>query len=124
MLKRVMKQMSKDKKLPSLPSDKIVPTIITGVEALGRGSDLNRLDSYLAGIAQILGPQAIQEYVNVSEYLSRRAASLGIDRRGLVRTQEELDQMRQQAAMAQMAQQAGPQVLANASDAATQQPEQ
>ena len=87
---------------------------------MGRGSDLNRLDLYLAGIAQTLGPQAIQEYINVSEYLSRRAASLGIDRKGLVRTEEELATMRQQAQMAQMAQTAGPQVIADA--AAAQEP--
>lgn len=114
MLRRVMMQMSKAKKLPKLPSDMIQPTIITGVEALGRGSDLNRLDLYLAGIAQTLGPQAIQEYINVPEYLSRRAASLGIDRKGLVRSQEELQQQRQQAMMQQMAQQAGPQMMVNA----------
>ena len=120
MLNRVMQQMSKKKKLPKLPRDIISPTIITGVEALGRGSDLNRLDLYLAGIGQTLGPQAIQEYINVSEYLSRRAASLGIDRKGLVRTEEELATMRQQAQMAQMAQAAGPQAIADA--AAAQEP--
>jgi hypothetical protein len=120
MLNRVMQQMSKKKKLPKLPKDIISPTIITGIEALGRGSDLNRLDLYLAGIAQTLGPQAIQEYINVSEYLSRRAASLGIDRKGLVRTEEELATMRQQAQMAQMAQAAGPQAIADA--AAAQEP--
>ena len=122
-----MKQMSKTKKLPKLPSDMISPTIITGVEALGRGSDLNRLDLYLAGIAQMLGPQALQEYVNVPEYLSRRAASLGIDRKGLVRTEEELALQRQQAMMAQMAQQAGPQMMADAAaqtTTPTENPEQ
>ena len=120
MLRRVMMQMSKAKKLPKLPDDMIQPTVITGVEALGRGSDLNRLDLYLGGIAQMLGPQALQEYVNVPEYLSRRAASLGIDRRGLVRTQEELDMMRQQAMMAQMAQTAGPSLIANQAQAQVQ----
>jgi hypothetical protein len=121
MLRRVMMQMSKTKKLPKLPTDMISPAIITGVEALGRGSDLNRLDLYLGGIAQMLGPQALQEYVNVPEYLSRRAASLGIDRKGLVRTEEELAQMRQQAMMAQMAQQAGPQILASAAESQQQE---
>jgi hypothetical protein len=69
----------------------------------------------------MLGPQALQEYVNVPEYLSRRAASLGIDRKGLVRTEEELAQMRQQAMMAQMAQQAGPQILASAAESQQQE---
>ena len=114
MVTLVMNKMKTEGSLPSLPDDKIKTVIITGIEALGRGNDLNRLDTYLAGIGQILGPEVLQTYVNVGEYLKRRAMALGIDTKGLVRSEEELQQMQQQAMMQQqqamMAQQMGPQM--------------
>ena len=90
LVRRVMDRMSRDNRLPSVPEKYIKPTIITGVDALGRGNDLNKLDVFLAGASQLLGPQMIQEFVNIPEYLARRAASLGIDTKGLIVTEEEL----------------------------------
>ena len=114
MVNLVMKKMKKDGSLPSIPDDKIKPVIITGIEALGRGNDLNRLDTYLAGIGQLLGPQVLQQYVDVSEYLKRRALALGIDTKGLVRTQEELAQMQQAQQEQMLAQQMAPQIMEQA----------
>ena len=105
---RVLFKLNKQKKLPKLPKDFVVPTIVTGIDALGRGNDLNRLDVYLQGIGQILGPQMIQQYIDVREYLNRRAAALGIDTNGLVKSEEQLQMEQQQAAMMQMASQLGP----------------
>ena len=48
--------------------------------------------------------------------MDRRAASLGIDTDGLIKTEEQIAQEQQQAMMMQMAQQYGPQVV----DAAAQ----
>tara|TARA_Y100000401_G_C8225717_1_gene175600 strand:- start:286 stop:642 length:357 start_codon:yes stop_codon:yes gene_type:complete len=103
-----MDRMEKSKKLPKIPRDKITPAIVTGIEALGRGNDLNRLDIYLTGIAQVLGPEAIGQYINIREYMDRRASALGIDTEGLVRTEEEIQGMMQQAQAQSMAQQMGP----------------
>ena len=60
---RLMARMSKERRLPKLPKDIVKPTIVTGVEALGRGNDLQKLDLFLAGANQIVGPQAVAEYV-------------------------------------------------------------
>lgn len=102
---KIMDQMEREKRLPKIPKKFVTPAIITGIEALGRGNDLNRLDSYLAGIGQLLGPEAIQKYVDVREYLTRRAAALGIETTGLVKTEEQLNSeqqaMMQQASMQQ-----------------------
>ena len=108
----VMNKMKKEGALPGLPDDKIKPVIITGIEALGRGNDLNRLDTYLAGIGQLLGPEVLQTYVDVSEYLKRRALALGIDTKGLVRSPEELAQMQAMQQQQAMAQQMAPQIAA------------
>ena len=107
----VMSRMQKSKELPKIPRDKVTPTIITGIEALGRGNDLNRLDIYLSGIAQLMGPEALGQYINMQEYMKRRASALGIDTDGLVRSQEEIDAMMQQQQQAQMAQQLGPSAI-------------
>jgi len=109
MVNRVMDIMTADKRLPKLPADLVKPVIITGVEALGRGNDLQKLDLFLAGAAQVVGPQAIGQFVNVEEYFKRRATSLGIKTRGLIKTQEEMQQQMQQSQMMSLAEKAAPQ---------------
>lgn len=101
LVNRLMDRMQKEKRLPKLPKDKITPAIVTGIEALGRGNDLNRLDVYLQGIAQVLGPENLNRYVNMSEYMSRRASALGIDTSGLIRTEEEVAGIMQQQQQAE-----------------------
>jgi len=127
MVNRVMDLMTTDKRLPKLPKDLVKPVIITGVEALGRGNDLQKLDMFLAGAAQVVGPQAIGQFVKVDEYFKRRATSLGIKTAGLIKTQEEMQQEMQQAQMMEMASKVAPQgaaALGNmARDAAAAPPE-
>lgn len=101
------------KDLPPLPKD-VVPQIVTGLDALGRGHDLQRLDQFLMGVAQQFGPDQIATRINISEYLNRRAAALGVDASGLVRTEEEIQASQQQMMMAQMAQQLGPNAITQA----------
>ena len=127
MVMRVMDVMSKKKMLPKLPKDLVKPVIITGIEALGRGNDLQKLDLFLAGAAQVVGPQAIGQYVNVEEYFKRRATSLGIKTQGLIKTQEQIQQEMQQAQMMSMAEKAAPQgaaALGNITRDAMATPEQ
>jgi hypothetical protein len=107
-----MDRMGKAGRLPELPKKIVKPTIVTGLEALGRGHDLNKLDSFVAGASQLLGEQ-FSTYVNMGDYLKRRATSLGIDVEGLIKSEEELQQERQQQQQQQMAQQVAPN-MANA----------
>ena len=83
MINRLMSIMKSKGKLPKLPKDIVNPVIITGVEALGRGHDLQKLDMFLGGAAQVVGPDAVKQYVSVGEYFKRRATSLGIKTDGL-----------------------------------------
>ena len=119
MINRLMKVMNKAKRLPKLPEGIVNPVIITGVEALGRGNDLQKLDLFLAGAAQVVGPQAIAEYVSVGEYFKRRATSLGIKTTGLVKTEEEIQAMRQQMQQNQLTEKLGPAGIKALSDQAT-----
>jgi hypothetical protein len=99
--------------MPKLPKDFVTPTIVTGIDALGRGNDLNRLDVYLQGIGQLLGPQMLQQYIDVREYLNRRAAALGIETAGLVKSEEQLQMEQQQAMQMQLLAQHGNQALSS-----------
>lgn len=92
----LLANMAKKGQIPKLPKGIAEPTIITGLSALGRGQDLDKLQSFLQFASQ-LGPQAIQA-INMSDYLTRVATGLGMNVDGLVKTQEQL-QAEQQAQM-------------------------
>jgi len=118
---RLMERMSKKDRLPKLPKDIVKPTIVTGIEALGRGNDLNRLDMFLAGANQVVGPEAVMQYVNVSDYFKRRATALGIETEGLIKTEEEIQQAMQQAQQQEMMMKLGAPAVGPAINAAQEQ---
>lgn len=117
LVKRLTTTLGKKKKLPKLPEDLVQPVIITGVEALGRGNDLQRLDSFIAGAAQVVGPEAIMSTLNVGEYFKRRATALGISTESLLKSPEELQAEQQQAQQQAMMEKVAP----NAVNAISQQ---
>jgi len=98
----LMHKMQKENKIPKLPDEGLKPLIVTGVEALGRGEDLNKLQQFLQTLLP-LGPEVMQE-LNISDYISRLAGSLGIDVEGLVKDdeQKQLEAQAQEAKQAQM----------------------
>ena len=105
----LLAKMQKEGKMPKFPKDTLKPQIVTGLEALGRGQDLNKLNQFLS-MLQPLGPEVIQSELNISDYLDRLGASLGIDTQGLVKSDEQKQQeaqqqqeMMQQQQMMQMA---------------------
>lgn len=108
MIKRLMVILNKQKKLPKLPEDLVEPVVVTGIEALGRGNDLQKLDLFLAGAAQVVGAEAVGGFLNVGEYFKRRATALGIKTSGLMKSEEQLQMEQQQAQQMQMLQQLGP----------------
>lgn len=99
-----MKRMSQTKEIPSLPKGTVKPTIITGIEALGRGNDLQKLREFIAefvNLAQV-NPQVMQT-LNPSDLIKRIATGLGIETEGLIKSEEQLQQemMAQQDQMMQ-----------------------
>ena len=95
----IMNKMKKEKKLPPFPDESLKPMVITGVEALGRGQDLNELEGFLQHLAP-LGPDTVMRELNINEYINRLAASLGIESKGLIKSEEQ----KQQEAQAQQQQ--------------------
>jgi hypothetical protein len=97
--------------LPKLPKGVVFPTVIAGIEGIGRGQDRESLMQFMQTIAQALGPEALVKYVNPEEAIKRLAAAQGIDPVELIKTaeqrQQEMQQSQQQQMQASMIQQAG-----------------
>lgn len=112
LVKRLMLQMTKEGALPPLPKEAVNPQIVTGLSALGRSADLQKLDTLLAGVQAMFGPEAVAEYVSAGAYINRRATALGIDVDGMIRSEEKVQATRDQKAKQQMAEKLGPQAIA------------
>jgi Bacteriophage head to tail connecting protein len=102
LINRLMFRMQRAKELPTLPKGIVQPVIVTGIEALGRGNDLNKLDTFMSAVIQI--PEAVSR-INWADYMTRRATALGLDTEGLIKSDEQVQEEQQQAQMMQMAQQ-------------------
>ena len=124
MINLLLEILQREGKMPKMPKDTVKPTVVTGIEALGRGQDLNKLATFLQYL-QPLGAEVIANEMNLSDYIDRLAASLGIDTSGLIKSEEQKmqEQMAQQQAMQQqmleqtvsgMAQRAAPQLAQGA----------
>lgn len=90
--------------LPELPQGMVSPKIVTGMDALGRGNDLSNLIQFLELTAESPAGQAIK-WDGVA---LRIANSLNVETEGLLMSPEEFAQAQQQAQMAAMIQQLGP----------------
>ena len=114
-LNRKLLVLSRTGQLPKYPKDLVAPTIVAGINALGRGQDRESLGQFITLIAQTMGPEAIQQFINPDEVIKRLAAASGIDVLNLVKSMDER-QAEQQQAMAQqqemMAMQQEPQMAA------------
>ena len=114
-LNRKLDQAQKSGDIPRLPKNIIKPTIVAGINALGRGQDRESLAQFLTVLAQTIGPDSIAQFINTDEVIKRFAASQGIDVLNLVKSMQELQAEQQQAMQQQqamLAQQQAPQMAA------------
>jgi len=101
-LNRYLNVFQKTGEIPRIPKGLVKPTIVAGINALGRGQDVQSLGQFLQTIAQTMGPEAIAKYINPDEVIKRLAAAQGIDVLNLVKSMQELQAEQQQAQQAQM----------------------
>lgn len=92
-VKIIMSQMVKAKRIPDLSALKkmgitVEPSITTGVEAIGRGHDMSKLQIFMQQFVAPFGEAAFRE-INLPDLMKRGGVALGIDMDGLVKTPEE-----------------------------------
>lgn len=97
---RILELMQENKELPPLPKDILKPTIVTGIDALGRGHDLNKYKTFMTVLKE-LGPEVVAKYINMGDLITRIGTATMIDMAGLVKTEEDLAAEQQQAQAAQ-----------------------
>ena len=115
----VIKGLEKSKRIEPIPDGLLKVQIITGIDALGRGQELQALRGAVTDTIQLIGPEAIAG-MHVNELVNRIFHGYGANPTGVVKTPEELQaeqeaaqQAQQQQQAMEMAQQVAPQVVAN-----------
>ena len=104
-LDRKLSVLQKDRTIPPIPKEFVKPTIVAGINALGRGQDRESLTMFMQTIAQTVGPEAMMNYINPDEVIKRLAAASGIDVLNLVKSMQEIQGEQQQQQQQQMAMQ-------------------
>ncbi len=116
-LKRLIVQMRENEQLPNWPEGLIEPTILTGLEALGREADVTRVQAALQFLQGM--PPEVLGYVKWNELLGK--AFYGLNLPDAVRTESEMQEMQQQQ---QMMQAGGQAMAAGGQELATQAAQQ
>ena len=78
-------------------------SITTGISAISRERDFQNLNTMVQAITQF-GPEAMATYLNMGEYFSQVASSLGMDASKIVKSDEQVQQEQAEARAAQEAQ--------------------
>lgn len=107
LVNRLMHQLERKGRVPALPKGMVKPTITTGMEALGRGNDMTKLQRLLQNL-EPLGPEVIAQRLNVGEYIKRMGVADGIDMAGLINSDQDIAAQGQQAQMMEMMKTLGP----------------
>ena len=117
LVRRLMYILQRIGKIPTFPTSQetgeplVNPKPVTGLEAIGRGDDMNKLTEFIAVAQQSLGPDVMAKYLNMEEALRRLAASASIDTTNLVKTSQQLQQEEAEALQAQQTQMQQQQML-------------
>lgn len=95
-LNRKLHVLEKKREIQKIPKELVRPTIVAGINALGRGQDAESLTRFIGTVGQVFGPESLSRFVDPLEAIKRLAAAQGIDILNLVRTSEEVEQQNQQ----------------------------
>jgi len=96
-VEQVMSAMQSEGRLPPIPREFVQPSVITGVEALGRGQEFDRMVRFASAGQAAVGPEAFAQQLNARNWLQRLAVQAGIRTENILRSEEEIAAERQQA---------------------------
>lgn len=102
--KKLLKRLTPDSDLLKAVAKVAEPQVITGMEALGRQSEVTALGQWAGFVAQTMGPQAMQTIVDPLAFSRKAAAAMGVSVLGVLKSQKKIDAERQAAQQAQLQQ--------------------
>jgi len=103
-----------------LPEKLVTTQIVTGLEALGRNSEAQRLELIVRGVNDLLGPGAAKEFFNVPTLIKRLGTSYGVELKGVLKTADEIRNQQAQAIAADLASKVAPKMVPQPGAAAAQ----
>lgn len=103
-LTRYLEEEGEIPELPDEIADAITPVVVTGVEALGRAADLERLQIAGQILQPLIGPQALASLTNADKIIHYVFTASGVKIDGLRKSEAQVQQERQAAQQAQAAQ--------------------
>ncbi len=99
-VRRLLAQLKKQGKFPTLPKGTLKPVIVTGFDALGRGHELNKFRAFMADGVAMFGEQFMGEF-NIEAGADVLSTHHNIDISGIKKTKEQKDAELQQSMMQQ-----------------------
>lgn len=101
--RRALARMERRGAMPPLPEG-FVPVITTGLEALGRNAELQKVRAFIGDLAAIGGPEAIQSELSMGRLLAHLASGYQLEAASILKSEEEKQAEMQQAMQMQMMQ--------------------
>ena len=88
--------------------------IVTGIEALGRNNELDKLRQFNMFLQELGNPEMILSRLNIDNYIATIGASLGLDVSSFIKSGAQMQQEQQAAQQQQLLQQGATNVVNNA----------
>jgi hypothetical protein len=112
LVKHVVALMQRQDRLPYISKTLVHPAVVTGIEALGRGNDLNRLLGAANACNVIVGPGMLGRFLSNDglDAISRVFTAAGVKTEGLLKRPEEYAAMKAQEQQQALMARVGPQV--------------
>lgn len=105
----ILARLQKKGEIPEFPEgvrESIKPVIVTGVDALGRNAELDRLRAAVAVLAGIIGPEATAQTLKHGPLTTYIFTNAGVKAEGLIKTDQEMQAEQKQAQRMAMMQEA------------------
>jgi len=118
----VAKRMTRQRRLPKIPEKYVRPTVVTGIEALGRGNDLSRLGAAFQAFAALAtATPVVGQVIHIAELAQRVFNASGVRTEGLLKTKDELAAEAQAAQRNKMVEELGAPIVNQAGGLLQQQ---
>lgn len=108
LLRRYLKYLAGKNLIPKLPNRGVNLSITTGLEALGRSHEVNKLIQFIQVAREAIGEQQLTMRLNSQSILNLIAGGLGLASDDIVRSEEQIQEEMQRQQAAQMAQSVAP----------------